>query len=40
MSPRPSDIARERLHAARRGLGWLIEAGGLAALAAQAWRIA
>ncbi len=31
--------ARDRLTVARRGLGWLIEAGGLAVLAAQAWRL-
>ncbi len=29
-----------RLHAARRAAGWLIEVGGLAILATQAWRIA
>lgn len=35
-----SAAARDRLRSARRGLGWLIETGGLAVLATQAWRIA
>jgi len=31
--------SRDRLAATRRGLGWLIEAGGLAILATQRWPI-